>query len=404
MAKMKYIEYLTNAASRAQQFGSDCLGLAGEVAAALPEKAATIGAITAEYATAAAAASSDFVAEASYESYNAIIDASSRLAETLGDAVVNAPSYIASLAGTAEDYSTAAIAAAQAYLAAPEQENHLEWLQVQDDGVYISGKGDSSPSFPWPDIIPTTRPPRRKYPEGVPLVPPQPITTGTPKIKKIKPITPNGSGCVNKIVPTPGKFWLAIEAPYVGGLVALLYWDNMTARRTWFTHNDPQMYWEDWFTGSPLGMPSELDAELMSTFKKGRYAITGVSHNETLYNPTAYPYYIMSEGWGWEYKFPDGTTATSQHGDDWEECLFLEFGSSYYYYHFPNSAGNWTTEGEGHAAAFTCGRVHLTYLGDTFAPVEETPENVGAYLAFNQIQSFQNILHVLGIGGKNGNS
>ena len=403
---MTYIEYITNAASRAQQFGSDCLDLAGEVAAALPEKAAAISAMTAEYAAAAAAASSDFVAAASYESYNAIINASSELAEALGDAVVNAPSYVESLAGVVADYSTAAIEAAENYLMNDEAENNLQWIQKQDDGVYIAGDGGTTGGAGVPDGWEVS--PYPKYPEGVPLVPPQIIPTGKHKIKKFRPPTDTTpKGCLNKRDPKMGEIIMIQTTNPVSDVFWVLYWDNIVFRTQSKSYGSPAVS-NEYCKGTPAAMPTFTDISKFASLAPGRYVIESVNHNEGVI-PMGHlsEFYDTVERWGWQYHFSWGDVVEVSHTSEYHECLSIEFGDYSGMYFYPVGTVDGDSAGSGGAIHYTMGRIQMRFLGANFPPVTETPEdtpgNVGAYLAFQQIHAFNNIVFML-LGGNYGKS
>ena len=405
---MKYIEYITNAANSAQQFGTDCLNWAGNVAVAIPEKAAEIGAITTEYAAAAAAASSDFVAAASYESYNAIMNASAKFAEAMGDAVVNAPSYVESLAGMAADYSAAAIAAAQSYLASLEDENNLQWIQKQDNGVYVSGdegtgqgaaEGWNMPEY-WP-----------KYPGDVPLVPPGIIPTNKQQIKKILP--PNSKepeGCASKLSPTFGHFfWLQ---PRSDGAWRAHYWDNSLIERETRSFDDSTSFRHvaSMFAGTPRAIPSLAESPIFASMPNGRFAVIRQENNISVFPPDAFPaYYTQKRGWRWNYRqlaVDDYNIIISEHqeqmDDDFYECT--GGNSDSIYSHILSNPNINRAEGEGHAISMTYGYIDVVYIGN-FPPVTETEDSAitGAYLAFQQIHAFNNILFTL-LGGNYGNS
>ena len=397
---MKYVEYITTAAAQSAAFAGKVMETAFNYVGEIPEASGHATEIAANYLETAfnyvgeiPATAGQFSALAgecvgkipavSYETIDAIMDAASRAAESAGNMIENIPSYVTTLAGIATEYSAKAIAAAEEYLSHKEPEKSLNWLQVQDDGVYVNGDGRLTPNTPWPDDIPLTRPIRRRYPEGVPLVPPEPIPTGTPKVKKISPVTPPTGGCVNKRRPQPGQFCLR-SWPYYGNIVELMWWDNIILRNTWYAHFDFDMHYEEHYLGTPLAMPTKTPPELVSDLPKGRYLITQETHNSSIENPYGIDYYSRYEGWSWELKFKDYPSQPHDEwtrsemrtqANEWVECLGLKYGDSPIYYHFPGIVGEdagMSCAGDGHAVGYTLGRMTMRYLSNDFPPVEET--------------------------------
>ena len=416
--KMKYVNYLRNAAAQAVQFGGDCANLAGDVIANIPEQAAAVSSAVATYTETAGAAISAFVERESVETFNGVVSASSALAATLGAAVENSPSYLESFAGRVADYTTAAAAAASAYLAGKESENSIQWVQVQDDGVYVQGYGGTSggagASGEWDKITP---PPKYPEAEKIPIVPPEFIPTGEPpKIKKIKPKEPELTGCVNKLFPRLGYFWVERTGPPWAYRYGLRYLDNIRCLRDEYAENVRKTV--EWYAGSPVSLPSSCvmaAVEMMLTgFQKGRYQILSQTHNIYLW-PTGYEFYARAEGWDWrkDIQYESGVWHIEEsHADAWRECLDLEFGGlpgGYYYCAMPQpDVRTETVNGEGHAYSFTACNIALSYLGPA-DDVQETPEETtpAAYLAtLGAIEAlnFQNITTILGgIYGSNQN-
>lgn len=418
--KMKYVDYLRNAAAQAVQFGGDCANLAGDVIANIPEQAAAVSSAVATYTEMAGAAISAFVQQESFETFNGVVSASSMLAATLGAAVENSPSYLESFAGRVADYITAAEAAASAYLAGKEPTNSMQWVQVQDDGVYVQGYGGTSggagSSGEWDKITP---PP--KYPEAgkIPVVPPEIVPQGEPKIRKIKPMSPASGDCVNKMFPKIGAF-IEESQPYFGGERAWLYFDNVYIWRTWYQHFDFERHHEEFFAGTPV-MPSLMAFEAFAALPNGRYDIVHVNSNERTYWKFAFAqFYHQKEGWNWELKSAERDpyghiswprSEIRSHDDAWLECLGMELPGVTNFYHFPGiiAPDYVSADGEGHYIQFTQGRIEIKPLGDNFPPVEETPEETtpAAYLAtLGAIEAlnFQNITTILGgIYGSNQN-
>ena len=375
---MKYVDYLRNAAAHAVQFGGDCANLAGDMIANLPDQAAAVSSAVATYTETAGAAISAFVERESVETFNGVVSASSALASTLGDALENSPSYLESFAGMAADYTTAAAAAASAYLAGKESENSIQWVQIQDDGVYVQGYGGTSggagSSGEWDKITP---PPKYPEAEKIPIVPPEIVPQGEPKIKKIKPKEPELTGCVNKLLPRLGFTWIE-------GSV-LRYLDNIRCLR--ITCKDNVQTHIEWYAGTPTSLPSSCimdTAEMLTGFRKGRYRVRQ-THNQYI-RPIDYVFYSRSEGWDWQRDVYWESGIEHQrftHADAWRECITLDFGGAYfpeesYYCNItwtttPTPGGIYeVTNGEGHAYSFTACDIRLSFLGDNFPPVEET--------------------------------
>lgn len=411
---MKYVDYLRNAAAQAVQFGGDCANLAGDVIANIPEQAAAVSSAVATYTETAGAAISAFVERESVETFNGVVSASSALASTLGDALENSPSYLESFAGMVADYTTAAAAAASAYLAGKEPTDSMQWVQIQDDGAYVQGYGGTSggagSSGEWDKITP---PP--KYPEAgkIPIVPPEAIPTGEPKIRKVKPITPTPAGCLGLQIPQPGAF-ARLEFDYWAQPLSCFFWDNIYYRTLSPTHADTSLdalmnsdRAVGWYAGSPVAIPSSSAAQVLANLPRGRYAMTLLGTGERIF-PGVWPeFYTQKEGWAYEIR-QDGVASNESFTDDWFECLpvSLNYGGP--------GMGNWmfkympymlsarkTYEGEGHAMCYTVSRYQIHALGDDFEPVEETPEETptpAAYLAtLGAIEalSFHNIFNIL---------
>lgn len=400
---MKYKEYLITTSQVTTAFMNQCVAVAGNTPDAAP------------YIEECQQAAHDFETNASYEAYDNFADAASNLVEKFLFGAITSPQDLATLNDAANNYSDAARQIADTYLGNKEPEKSLNWLQVQDDGVYVNGDGDATPKTPWPDDIPIKRPRRRRYPERVPLVPPESIPTGTPKVKKISPVTPPTGGCVNKRRPQPGQFCLR-SWPYNGNIVELMWWDNIIMRNTWYDKNDFEMHYEEHYSGTPLAMPSAMPPELTADLPKGRYVITQVTQNNAIENPYGIDYYSRYEGWSWELIYPDHPADPPEEwtrsemrtqGNEWVECLGLKYGDSPHYYHFPGIIGQDAgvmCVGDGHAVGYTLGRMTMRYLGSDFPPVEETPEETpaAAYLAtLGAVEALtvNNMCHLLRLGG-----
>ena len=136
---MKYSEYLLTTSQVTTAFMNQCIAAAGSSPDAEP------------YIDACQQAADVYATRQSYEAYDDFVSVASRLAEKLLFGIITSPQDLASLREVADDYSTAAQNIANNYLGQKEPENHLNWLQVQNDGVYVDGEGTSAASFPWPD-------------------------------------------------------------------------------------------------------------------------------------------------------------------------------------------------------------------------------------------------------------
>lgn len=392
---MKYKEYLITTSQVTTAFMNQCVAVAKNSSDAAP------------YIEECQQAAHDFETNASYEAYDNFADAASNLVEKFLFGAITSPQDLATLNDAANNYSDAARQIAETYLGNKEPEKSLNWLQVQDDGVYVNGDGETTPHTPWPDDIPMTRPRRRRYPERVPLVPPEPIP-GKPRVKKMSPVTPPTGGCVNKRRPQPGQF-CARSWPYYGNIVELMWWDNIFMRNSWYLREDFEMHYDEHFLGTPLAMPSEMPPELVSDLPKGRYLIESVTQNNVVSNPCSVDnYYSRYEGWAWELIYPDHPSDPPKQwtrsemrtqGNEWVECLALKAGfDPGCYFHFPgviSEAAGVMCAGDGHAVSFTLGRMTMRYLGNDFPPEKDTP---GAYLPFLgavEALSMNNIFNIL---------
>lgn len=345
----------------------------------------------------------------SSEVVDSMLNAASALAEE--GAKLLSPSDYSALEQVFVEYSADAINLAKAYLDNKEMEKSLNWLQVQDNGAYICGEGDPATESPTKPVVSGARRPRRRYPAGVPVVPPMPVPpTGNPTVRKLKPISPPAGSCVKKRFPQLGQFCLR-SWPYYGNIVELRWWDNILIRRTWYNHFNFDRQYEEYFAGSPLDRPLDIPPELIADLPKGRYEIVTVSHNGIVQNPFAIDYYSRYEAWDWELKFKDypsqpheeWTRKEERHqGDEWVECLWLKYGDSPYFYHFPGIIGEdagVSCEGVGRAVLYTTGCLTMRYLGADFPDVKETPPDAAVYLStlgVVEALSFQSIATILG--------
>lgn len=388
-----YSDYIVNAALEAENFGEECLNVAADFAVYAPQFAGDVAAAVADYA----AAASQIPHQASYEAYIAMTTASSRLAETIEQTAAAAPSYLERLAVAAANYTTAAAAAATDFIANGDVDPHvLDWVQVQDDGVYVSGDdGTSSGAVDGWEIPEHST----KYPSGVPLVPPQIIPNGVPKIKKIQPqekTTPHG--CLNKLSPTLGRVF-RVQSGSGGADIDVLYWDNI---RYWYMTQtfDTDAVKRESFAATPCAMPSFSELALTSNIPKGRYVVLSVKHHQGFVPADACSdYYSTVEGWRWIHRYGNYQIDTlKEHGNEYYDCLVMEFGrNGDVFYHQPDYpyVPGWSMfSGEGHAVSYTYGQIGLKYIG-VYDDVEETPVYAATLASIGIVDAFRNAINML---------
>lgn len=388
-----YSDYIVNAALEADNFGKECLNIAADFAASVPQFAGDVAAAMADYG----AATSQIAQQISYEAYQAAGNAASRLAEMLEHSASEAPSYIVRIAAAAADYTAAAAAAASDFIINGDDEiNNLTWIQKQDDGVYVSGDDGTSSGAVDGWEIPTHF---AKYPSDVPLVPPQIIPNGVPKIKKIQPqekTTPHG--CLNKSNPTLGKIF-RVQYGSDGADIDVFYWDNIIKRQV-IQSFDTDSITRSFFAGTPCPMPSFLDISQMTNISNGRYAILWVKHHQIANPPGIFhDYYDTVEGWKWIHRYGNYLVDTlKEHGDEYYECLALEFndyhGEFFHPPDYPYVPGWSMFSGEGHAVRYTYGKIGLKYIG-IYDNVEETPVYAATLASIGIVDAFRNAINML---------
>lgn len=383
---MLYNQYLRSAANTTAIFEGACDAIAEKYPNAKDAQ------------TACRAAADDYATRESYESYENFMDAASHLAETL---LFGTPGIgtqdLQNLTDAAEEYSSTAKNIAETYIGNREDEPpNLDWVQLQNDGVYISGDegtaGVTSSSFPWPDVIP---PRRRRYPENVPVVPPQIIPTGKKKIRKLRPPEGDPKGCVNKRDPQIGEIVMIQTTNPISDVFWVLYWDNIVLRTESKSYGSQSVY-DEHLKGTPAAMPAFANVAKFANLAPGRYVIESVNHNESVV-PMGHlsEFYDTVERWAWQYQFTWGDMVEESHASEYHECLSIAFGDYTGAYFYPSKVINGDWAGGGSATSYTLGRIQMRYQG-IFPPVSED-KHAGAYLAIHQINTF-NILTSMLLG------
>ena len=364
-----YKEYIVEAAETATTFGSDCLNIAADFAASVPEYAAQTAAASSEYVKKSAAAVATMTNQASYEAFNRVEVVASTFAETLENTAASYPYWIDQLQNAASIYSTRAIYAALNFLNnAAAGLSPLEWMQKQDDGVYTSGKGGTSggagASGEWgvPEVP--------KYPIGGPPVPPQIIPGEKDRTGKLgPPQNTHPKGCVNKREPTIGEIYAVILAQMPGPLTYDVYWFDNICYRTQTKRYDQPAIEKERYAGTPCGIPKFSEIALFANIPKGRYIIESVTQNIIGYMMTNQQFYDTVEGWYWKGERTYNPVNIYAHEDAYHECLAIEYqnfsGSYFYKYGYP-----YNEEGSGHATHYTVGRARIVFLGDGYPDVE----------------------------------
>lgn len=385
-----YIEYITDASVRAAEFAGKTSETLADFVAEFPEFAGNAASTMGDYLETSfnyigeipetsgqfAAIARDFIASIprySYEASQAIISASSRAAEAAGEMLARGPSYFDTFVGSAADYSAAAAAAAAAYLANRDITNPLNWIQKQDDGIYVNGAGGTSggsgASGSWAvPYIP-------KYPEGVPLVPPQIIPDTRERIKKFRPPQhTQPKGCVNKREPTIGEVY-SVQPIFAEPPTFDVFWFDNICYMTQEKQYDHDAIERTSYTATPCGMPAFADIALFAGLPNGRYAVQLGDQNAGSWPMTNQQFYELVEGWYWEgdRRFPP---AIRSHSDEYHECLAIEF-HDYSGLYFERADPGWNEAGYWHAIQYTHSRARLTYLGE-YPPVVETPTTAAA--------------------------
>ena len=367
-----YQEYIVDAASNAADFGRECLNIAADFAANVPEFAAQTAASSSEYLQTSAAAIARMTTNASYEAYNAVVSSSSKFAETIETTAASYPTWGDQIRSAAADYSAQALAAALGFLSSGAAAvSPLQWIQKQDDGIFTNGKGGTSggagASGDWGFPAPP------KYPEGVPVVPPQIIPGEKERITKIQPQPPTQpKGCVNKREPTIGEISHITPVGIPGPPRFDVYWFDNIVERSQTKQYDQEAVEKEQYKGTPCGMPAFGDIAMFADLPYGRYAIESVEQNIIGYMMTNPFFYDAVEGWYWKGDRIYTPVNIREHGDEYHECLAIEYQDFSGMYFYQYSYG-WNEEGSGHAVHYTYGRARMVFLGADFPPVRETP-------------------------------
>lgn len=367
-----YQEYIVDAASNAADFGRECLNIAADFAANVPEFAAQTAAASSEYLQTSAVAIARMTTNTSYEAYNAVVSSSSSFAESLEAAAASYPTWGDRLRSAAADYSAQALAAALGFLSSGAAAvSPLQWIQKQDDGIFTNGNGGTSGGAGASGDWGFPEPP--KYPEGVPVVPPQIIPGEKERITKIQPQPPTQpKGCVNKREPTIGEISHITPVMMPGPARFDVYWFDNIVERSQQKQYGHEAVERTQYKGTPCGMPA-LAAEMFADFPNGRYKVETVEHNIVGYMSTNPRFYDAVEGWYWKGDRIYTPVTIRSHGDDYHECLAIEFQDFSGMYLYQYSYG-WDEEGKGHAVHYTYGRARIVFLGAEFPPVVETPK------------------------------
>lgn len=367
-----YKEYIIDAAGKAADFGGECLNIAADFAANVPEFAAQTAAASSEYLQTSAAAIARMATNTSYEAYNAVVSSSSSFAESLEAAAASYPTWGDRLRSAAADYSAQALAAALGFLSSGAAAvSPLQWIQKQDNGIFTNGMGGSSGGAGASGDWGLPAPP--KYPEGVPVVPPQIIPGEKERITKIQPQPPTQpKGCVNKREPTIGEISHITPVMMPGSPRFDVYWFDNVVERSQKKQYDQEAVEKEQYKGTPCGMPAFAEIAMFADLPKGRYAIETAEQNIIGYMMTNPRFYDAVEGWYWKGDRIYTPVTIRSHGDDYHECLALEFQDFSGMYLYQYSYG-WNEEGKGHAVHYTYGRARIVFLGADFPPVIETP-------------------------------
>lgn len=379
----QFVESLVTYSAAASEYSGNMLESALVHIGSIPEYAGAVSEMAANGLVS--------VSEYSYEFSEGIISAASKLAELSANLLSNSPEYLASLREIASNYSVAAIAAAQNYLSNREDENCLQWIQKQDDGVYISGNWGTSSGVSDDWEIPEHF---RKYPEGVPPVPPQVTPASNTHIIKIPPPDQKvPHGCLNLKDPILGEV-ISVNRHQDDNHFFLYWFDNKYFRRQTQSRGQPPIHTEQ-FISSPCSMPRLSEFEKFGLLPKGRYAILEVGHNGVPDNTPGF--YNRVEGWDWNWT-EFGVERNKQHENEYWPCLAIEFNDyvwSHYHYYAPDSI---ECSGFGHAIHYTNAYALLEYLGNTFPPVEETPFYSAVTLSLSSIgivEAFRNAINMI---------
>ena len=373
-------------------FMMDCIDMAGGENADRPEVSACLE------------AADEMSHQASYDSYKKFMDTSSKLADYLiGFQVITSGSDLQRFADTVWEYNSSAKAISENYLGNREEEAPpISWIQKQDDGIFTNGKsgtsGGAGASGDWGLPAPP------KYPEGVPVVPPQIIPGEKERITKIQPQPPTQpKGCVNKREPTIGEISHITPVMMPGPARFDVYWFDNIVERSQQKQYDHEAVERTQYKGSPCGMPAFAEIAMFADLPKGRYKVETVEHNIVGYMSTNPRFYDAVEGWYWKGDRIYTPVTIRSHGDDYHECLAIEFQDFSGMYLYQYSYG-WDEEGKGHAVHYTYGRARIVFLGAEFPPVVETPSLIcspvlSAGMAVNQ-HIFRTLSFLGGLWGR----